>query len=391
MEEIKVSVVMPFHNGEAYIHETMECVCNQTLKEIEIICVDDESIDQTPSILHEYKNKDSRIQIIEQKKSNAGVARNAGLSLAKGEYIIFLDSDDLFEKDMLLKMYERAKNEHADVCVCNANQYDTLEKEYIEKPQYLRNARIPKEEPFSKETIGKNLFYFTTSVPWNKLIKKTFLEENQIVFQDIERANDQYFALMVLYLAKSIVTVKDKLVHYRINQKENLTTKFSETPLCAYYAMLAVKESFDKLGALENEDIRCAFDNKILNLMLYSLNIQNSLAGYSELYNLLRDRGFEELGVVLHEEEYYFSKLECYNFKLIKQNTCEEFLLLKNKEYRKTIATKNNAINILTKEKEAIIKDLQKTEKELDYIKGRKWYQFIAKMAKLKHTVFRKK
>ena len=100
MNHVKVSVIIPFHNGIDYVNETMRMIVNQTLKEIEIICVDDGSKDNSLNILNEYAKKDLRFKIISQENSGAGVARNNGLSRAQGEFIIFLDSDDYFELDM---------------------------------------------------------------------------------------------------------------------------------------------------------------------------------------------------------------------------------------------------------------------------------------------------
>ena len=98
----KVSVIIPVYNVEQYLRECLNSVIKQTLKEIEIICVDDGSTDNSLDILKEYAEKDHRITIITQKNLHAGVARNAGLSIAKGEYLSFLDSDDFFELNLSL-------------------------------------------------------------------------------------------------------------------------------------------------------------------------------------------------------------------------------------------------------------------------------------------------
>lgn len=390
MKEVKVSVIMPFHNGAEYINETMTAVLGQTLKEIEIICVDDESTDQTLMSLQEYAKKDDRIIVLQQKKANAGVARNLGMQRAVGEYLLFLDSDDLFETDMLEKMYAACKDCQADVCVCNANQYDMLEKEYIDKPQYLRKKVLPEQIPFSRKTMGKYILYFTTSVPWNKMVKKSFVDEYGIQFQDIARANDQYFSIMVLLLAKKITVVNEKLVHYRVKQKENLTTKFSETPLCAYESMLAVKSMLENMNLLEEPEVRCAFDNKILNLMLYSLNIQNTIQGYKALYETLKDEGFINLGLDLQDSGYYFNELEYQNLNHMLECAYDEYLLLKNREYRDTINRKNIQYKDMVMQRDGIEKQLKAAEKELHYIKSTKRYKMVAGLTRIYHKIFRK-
>ncbi len=341
MSEIKVSVIMPFHNGEEYLDETMTYLLNQTLTDIEIICVDDGSTDDTVKKLKEYETENSQITVLEQKKANAGVARNFGMSKATGEYLIFLDSDDLFEKKMLEKMYLACKKCDADMCVCNAGDYDMSKKKYINTPEYLRENLLPREIPFSKETIGKYILRFTTNKMWNKMVKKEFVDGYNLKFQDIERVNDQYFTIMCLLLAEKITIVKDKLVYYRKGQMENLTATFSSTPLCAYKALLKAKETMDEMKLFDNPDIRCAFDNKVINTMIYSLNIQKTADGFGTLYNTLRNGGFEELGLTLHEKEYYFNSQEYESFKKIMNYSYDDYLLLKNLEYRDIINRKN--------------------------------------------------
>ena len=107
MSEIKVSVIMPVYNAETYLEEAIECLICQTLKEIEIICVDDGSTDRSLEILEEYSKRDDRIKILHQRNLYAGVARNNGLKQANGEFVIFLDSDDLFERGLLEKTYKQ--------------------------------------------------------------------------------------------------------------------------------------------------------------------------------------------------------------------------------------------------------------------------------------------
>ena len=338
-----VSVVMPVYNGEDYIAETVKCVLDQTYRNIELIIVDDCSTDNTADIVKAFAEQDSRIKYHYREKSNAGVQRNYGYKQSNGEFLLFLDSDDLFERDMVEKMINKIIIDEADICVCNADQYNTENGEYISKPQYLRINVIPDKVPFSKKSIGNKILYFTTSVPWNKMIKRELIEKNNLSFQDIERANDQLFSVMALIIAESITIVDDVLVHYRVKQKGNLTTEFSQTPLCAYWSMLESCKCLNEKGLLDDEDIRCALDNKIANLMIYSLNIQKDVAGYRELYDLLHNGGFEKIGLILKDKEYYFDSLEYENIKKIMSMSYDEFLLIKNREYRDVIAKKNQS------------------------------------------------
>ena len=383
MGSIKVSVVIPFYNGMDYVDETMRMITNQTLKEIEIICVDDESTDGTYDHLVEIAKTDERIIVHQQKKANAGAARNLGMKYATGKYFVFLDSDDMYELNMLESMYESCEAANADICICNADQYNVETKEYVKKPHYLRTNFLPEYMPFSLEDIGKHILYFTSLVPWNKMFRADFVKEKGISFQEIPRANDQYFCSMSLMLAKRITAVQDVLIHYRVHQKDNLTATFSKTPLCSYEAMLKVKQELEACNMMQNEAVRCAFDNKFLNLLLFSLRIQNDMVAYYKLYNTMKEEGFEKLGIQLREEDYYFDPAEYKNLVFIMQLSAEEYLFEKQREYRETIERKNKLIQ----EKNIEIKSLQKTEgtlrkkeKELETIKNSKRYQTMCRI-----------
>ena len=111
----KVSVIIPVYNAEKFINDTLDCVLGQTMREIEVICVDDGSRDNSLELLRARALTDDRLMVISQPNSGAGVARNNGLVHAKGEYISWLDSDDLFEKDMLQVAYDACKKQNADI------------------------------------------------------------------------------------------------------------------------------------------------------------------------------------------------------------------------------------------------------------------------------------
>lgn len=114
----KVSIIIPIYNTERYLKRCIESVIRQTLSEIEIILVDDGSPDNSPSICDDYVRKDPRIRVIHQKNAGLGLSRNAGIEVATGEYVAFLDSDDYIEDDMYKSLYTGAKKKNADTCIC---------------------------------------------------------------------------------------------------------------------------------------------------------------------------------------------------------------------------------------------------------------------------------
>ncbi|RGS75648.1 glycosyltransferase family 2 protein [Coprococcus sp. AF21-14LB] len=110
-----VSIIIPVYNAERFLRETLDSLVEQTYKHFEVICVDDGSTDKSLEILREYNQKDSRFRFIEQNNQYAGVARNNGLKVACGKYIMFLDSDDLFEKKMLFTLVKIAERKKIDI------------------------------------------------------------------------------------------------------------------------------------------------------------------------------------------------------------------------------------------------------------------------------------
>lgn len=394
-ENIKVSVIMPIHNGEKFIRETMDCIVNQTMKSIEILCVDDESTDSTVDIIQEYMRTDHRITLFQNKKSNAGAARNYAMQRAKGDYLLFWDGDDLYEKDAVELLYEQIEREHADICVCNADHYDTQKAIYISKPQYLKMWQLQEGIPFSWKTNGKYIFNFTAQVAWNKMFRRSFVEEQGIWFQEIPRINDHYFVSICMATASSITILNKKLVHYRVNQNENLTSHSSETPLCKYEVQCDVKRKLLELGIFE--DVKQSFVNKAINTMIHGLNIQNNADGYRAIYNCLREEGLDYLELRGHNEEYFYNALEFRNLQLIEELDCEGYLVQKGIDYRKNIESKNVTIA----EKNAEIRErnqqiskqnlqLQKREQELLKIKSSKWYRLGQKVLPIYYKIIRK-
>ena len=153
-----VSVIIPVYNVEEYLRQCLDSVREQTLSDIEIICVNDSSTDGSLSILEEYEKKDPRIQVVTQPNGGAGAARNKGLSMASGKYLSFLDSDDFFEPDMLELAYKKAEEDKADFVVFNSDQYYTDRKRFVDVSWTLRIKELPPYTPFNHRQMTDNIF-----------------------------------------------------------------------------------------------------------------------------------------------------------------------------------------------------------------------------------------
>lgn len=212
----KVSIIVPVYNVERYIVRSMDSLVNQTLKDIEIIVVNDGSTDNSKKLIEIYQKKyPNKIKLVDKKNGGLSDARNYGIPYATGEYIAFLDSDDYVELNTYEKMYNKAKEDDSDLVECDfiweypdRKKIDTG-KIYNNKNEMLTYARV---------------------VAWNKLIKRSLIEEHKMEFPKGLRYEDvEFFYKMVPYYNK-VSFVKEPLIHYiqrssSISNTQNERTK----------------------------------------------------------------------------------------------------------------------------------------------------------------------
>ena len=223
MDEIKVSVVVPFYNNSEFLEECIKSICGQTLKDIEILFIDDCSTDNSLDLINKYSKQDKRIKILRnQKHSGAGAARNIGLKFAQGEYIIFLDADDIFSKDLLSDLYNLAKKKNSDIVF---SRYSIIDRngEVIANNQGVSN-NIYENVNYAIFLEKINIFRISTPAPWNKLYRRKFIIDNGIFFQELTTCNDVYFAKRSFVDAKTIYFKDKELVKYRRYIGNNITS-----------------------------------------------------------------------------------------------------------------------------------------------------------------------
>lgn len=137
---IKVSIIVPIYNVEKYLKRCMDSLLSQTLKDIEIVMVDDESLDNCPQLCEEYKAKYPNIKVVHKKNGGLGFARNSGLEVCEGEYVAFIDSDDFVDVHMFEDLYNHAHNNKLDACFCGYNDY--LDEQHIRKRQEMTDYEV---------------------------------------------------------------------------------------------------------------------------------------------------------------------------------------------------------------------------------------------------------
>ena len=223
----KVSVILAVYNVEKYLAECLENLINQTLQDIEIICINDGSTDTSLSILEEYAKKDSRIKIYSKENEGQAVARNFGMEKANGEYIAFVDSDDWCELNMYEKLFNEAKKHDADLVECNCFYYNDALSTKNKAQKVLKG--VPYSTCFNwKDLNDKTLVFENNPVaPWNKLCRTAFLKENKLYFPKARFAEDAYFSLRIRLLAHKIVHIEDLLYVYRIREGSTIKTLYN--------------------------------------------------------------------------------------------------------------------------------------------------------------------
>ena len=386
---IQVSVIIPAHNAEKNIKECLDSVVNQTLRDIEIICVNDGSTDATESIIRDFMDADERVTIINQPNLYAGVARNTGMAACHGKYVIFWDADDIFEWSALEELYKKIEEDQADVCICDADQYDD-ESGQILKKSYLNMERIPDERPFSRKDNPQYIFNFTTDVPWNKMFKRSFIQEHGLQFQDLPRANDHYFVLLSLASAQRITVLDKSLIKYRINNEESLTGNLSSSPFCTYEALMAAKKKLDELKILDNEQIQKSFANRVLNSITYSLEKQSDFEAFKAVFEKMKTEGFIELGVEEKGSDYYYAVKVYEKYSILMSKPLDEFLFFEYSDQKFQWQRLNIKYKKLTSKYEQLKaqnKELKKDKKELDSIKKSRGYRILQVFYNLKRKI----
>lgn len=212
----KVSIIIPIYNVENYLPQCLDSIVNQTLKDIEIICIDDCSTDNSFNILKDYAAKDDRIVVLKQEKNQGqGIARNRGLDTAKGEFIIFIDPDDWCELNTCELAYNKISGTNSDICLYGFSHYYEdkgihKSSNYMLKPlfEYAQNNDLVEITKLDNNFI-KSVFI------WTYIYNAEFLKKNNIRFNDFRVGEDVIFITLMYKYAKTISFVDETLYHYR--------------------------------------------------------------------------------------------------------------------------------------------------------------------------------
>lgn len=268
---VKISVIVPVYNAAEFLTEALDSVLSQTLRDIEIIVVNDGSTDNSNDILDVYKRKDLRLSVLQQDNKGPSEARNKGLLQAQGEYVFFFDSDDILDKKALASLYECAVYSHADLVI---GKYDIYNGSSYRSVNNL--DRLVKKETIDR--FDKDILW--TFSLWNKLFKRSVIEENRLSFEPVSYSEDGIFTMKFVFYANKITGCNKIINHYRRMPcaiYSSITSSVSEWKIRDYLTAhkliyLFLKEEIlneypqyiDFNSLLCNEDKMCQYVNEFL-------------------------------------------------------------------------------------------------------------------------------
>jgi len=221
-QSCKLSIVIPVYNAEKYLCQCLDSVLNQSLHEIEVICVDDGSTDHSLEILKQYEKADSRVRVLRQENLYAGVARNTGLAVAVGEYVHFLDADDYVLDYAYEVLYSKAVKHNLDYLSFAAIPYDVQLGQMVWSPYYMLERLDSDDFNRLVDAQAGSPVHQVSVAPWSAIYRCEFLREKDLHFNDLFCVNDKSFFYAVITNAQRMMIARDRLVVHRINMSDSL-------------------------------------------------------------------------------------------------------------------------------------------------------------------------
>ena len=304
---VKVSVILPIYNEEKYLAQCLDSICGQTLKEIEIICVDDGSTDNSTHILKDYAKKDSRITLITQENQFAGAARNKGMACAVGKYLSFLDADDYYAPEMLEKMVKEAEENRADIVMCRYSQ--CYEGEGMEGNQSdsweFEDVFLDGHKAFSgRELLCAGIFQIAKGWAWDKLFSREFV-------------------YMLMARAEKIVYRKEEWAVHRIRGGSLSNTKESDWQNgFVMWSMLAKELKEQGLYEIYEQSLI----NELLYFLLWYLESMKTFQAFSNCYRYIQSEVESEFKIMAYGKDFFF-QMEIYDwYKEVMKLSLAEYL-----------------------------------------------------------------
>lgn len=313
IENPLVSVIVPVYNTEDYLCELIDCITKQTYENLQIICVDDGSKDNSLAILKEAALQDSRIEIIAQPNKGEGAARNAGMAIANGSLIICFDSDDLCELDMIELMVQPfIADPEVDIVICAIDKYHE-DIDVFKSASWAVDENVPSFEVFYPHEINQ-IFEHVCGYATNKMVKKKLIDQYSLSWQEGLRIHgDMSFVQAALALSRKAYFVDKPLYHHRLRSSG---TSSSNTNQDLYECMLLALEQI--MNKLKESGAYPEFERTYVNYALQQIRWKHGMVNprlHKEMEAALRETWFEKLDISSHpansfanQDDYQFMK-----------------------------------------------------------------------------------
>lgn len=318
---MKISIIIPAYNAEKYINKCLEKLLNQDFTEsYEIIIINDGSKDNTLQMLTEYENKYQNIKVITQDNSGQAVARNKGIELAKGKYIMFVDIDDFVDTTILTKLYNAAEKENANLVYCDYYEY------------YGDNNLILKENNFTNDYKKNSIL--ANFAPWGKLYRKEFFKKSGLKFLEGKLFEDIAIVPVLAALSNKNIRVNEPLYFYNCSNVSSIRKKTYNKKLEDVFESIdETYKNFQKNKLLKkyNEEIQFIYLDSFLKGSVFRFaDFKEGLKFIKPLRNkiidkfpnLLKNKYYKELSLynkLLIIISYYFPPYFIYLIKKVKK------------------------------------------------------------------------
>ena len=263
---VKVSIVLPIYNVAPYLDEAFQSLINQTLREIEIIAVNDGTTDNSQEYIDKYMAIDSRIKCVKQENRGLSGARNTGMEYVKGEYVYFMDSDDIIELDALETCYNYAKRHDADVCLFDATVFNDDGTPYPKKTPYDRSEFLEEGKRYTGEALFYEVMRREThrAVVWLQFIRWDYLQRIGLGFYEGIIHEDELFTPQLVLQTDNIYSINRKFIRHRLRNTSIVGKGFSKRNIECYLTV------FDELFKFQDSPVIRQFAHYTLYRVFYT-------------------------------------------------------------------------------------------------------------------------
>lgn len=364
----KVSIVIPVYNAEYYIRECLDSIlCQSQFESVEVLCIDDGSSDSSVEIIDSYCKIDSRVRLIRQEHKGPGVARNRGVDEARGEYILFLDSDDRLPSGKALEnAYKQASRGSLDLLLTQSrliNAYGDI----TSFTSHLRPELLPAKSVFSSQEASVGLFLSAIGAPWSKLYRRKFILDHEIRFPPLFRAEDFPFVRLAMTLSSRIgVCASSALTDHRIARAGSLEATADDGSLVFldsqryFFSELKRRSLLDKFAA----HARLA----VLPQLYYDILNRKTYRGFRAIYDCVDDI-YKEFELNKVDRTLKIANLEKSIIlidKIKESSSIGEFVFGLYMEARQNICRRNEEVAEQKLRCQNLLKEIDKLKKQID-------------------------